>query len=178
MFANIPLKMILHNRSALIFSIIEKRISLTSSSSNRLLNTNNLQSEHKLYKGFTILPITKLFKLQQIKNGLFNTIEQAKLYRPTINFKIEDKYASVMDKGGLKKYYDSQLTNQIDLSFSYTLSTNLESEEFDMKKCKYIRNSHKPLEYFVKNKDLLKRHKDEGRTNDLKINLTSLMLTN
>jgi hypothetical protein len=40
---------------------------------------------------------------------MFNLVkggDSGKLFRPTINFKIEDRYVHVLEKDGLSKYYD------------------------------------------------------------------------
>jgi len=55
------------NNLALIIKFVEKRRSKGPSSSAALLNSNESNSWHKVYKGYTILPISKLFWVQELR---------------------------------------------------------------------------------------------------------------
>lgn len=72
---------------------------------------------HKLYKGFTILPLSKLFWVQQLKVRQIFEIREAQIYRPFPPHQIEDRYATLIEKRGFKKFKDVMLTQFFNACF-------------------------------------------------------------
>jgi hypothetical protein len=60
-FVNIPMRAILMGNMALIIKVIEKRPSRSPSISLSVLGQEDQVSTNKVYKGYSILPISKLF---------------------------------------------------------------------------------------------------------------------
>ena len=68
-FDCIQLKDIIINNVSLIFNFIEFSDKVHGSNTNELLNITKDANQNKIHKGFGIIPISKLFWKQQIKNG-------------------------------------------------------------------------------------------------------------
>jgi hypothetical protein len=61
-------------------------------------------------RGYSILPISKLFWVQQIKVKQIYAIQEAQIYKPLTPLLIEDKYSTMIEKRGFKKYKDLVMT--------------------------------------------------------------------
>ena len=122
-FDCIQLKDIIINNVSLIFNFIEFSDKVHGSNTNELLNITKDANQNKIHKGFGIIPISKLFWKQQIKNGQYIQIKRQDdiLFRSPINFKIEEKFVNQLDKGGLGKYIDLGLSQTLNLNYSFSL---------------------------------------------------------
>lgn len=73
-YKSIYLKDVLEGNLAIIFNYIEQKEVQDGSNSNEVLNIKRTFSHNKLHRGFSIIPITKLFKEKKLKNGEFFNI--------------------------------------------------------------------------------------------------------
>ena len=127
-FINIPMKAILINTLALIIKIVEKKQSRNPSSSLSMSSSPNVGSCNKVLRGYTILPISKLFWIQQLKVKQIYEIREAQIYKPVPGQLIEDKYATMIDKRMFRKSKDIALTQQINLSYIYKIEPKIKEE--------------------------------------------------
>ncbi len=94
------------NNLTLIINIIEKRRSKASSQTQQLLNTNEEFNTHKVYKGYTILALSKNFWDQRLRMKQIYEMNEAIFHKPASNFNIEDKYVTLIERRCLKKNRD------------------------------------------------------------------------
>lgn len=106
---------------ALIINVVEKRPSKTQSYTRILLRTNDEFNVHKVYRGYTILPLSKFFWNQCLRHKQLFQVKETTFFKPSASFKIEDRYATLIDKRGFSKYKDLNLTKTINLCFNYKM---------------------------------------------------------
>jgi hypothetical protein len=95
---NIPLKAIITGNLTLIIKIVEKRYSRSPTASLSLLGQQDVNSCNKVLKGYTILPISKLFWISQLRVKQIYEIREAQIYKTLTGQLIEDKYATMVEK--------------------------------------------------------------------------------
>eukprot|EP00347_Sterkiella_histriomuscorum_P008264 403345746 len=132
---------------------------------------------HKVYKGYTILPLSKLFWAQQLRHKQVFEIKEAMFYKQSNSFKIEEKYSTLIDKRGFKKYRDPNLAKYINLCYSYRMESKI--DELQIQKSSSIlvnRINFDQRDFSQKGKDQIRMYKskDKYRFNDIKVDLKSI----
>ena len=120
-FISISLHALLLQKLALIINVVEKKKAKTVSAAHEQLNTKEEFGMHRVYKGYTILPLSSLIWSQEIKIKQIYEMKEAKFYKQSSSFNIEDKYATLIDKRGFKRYTDIPLAKSINLSYIFKL---------------------------------------------------------
>ncbi|CDW89623.1 dedicator of cytokinesis protein 2 [Stylonychia lemnae] len=176
-FLNISMRSLLSNNLAIIVNVVEKRRSKSQSLTHNLLSTNDEFNTHKVYKGYTILPLSRLFWAQQLKFRQIFEIKEAMFYKQSNTFKIEDRYATLIDKRAFKKYRDPNLAKLINLCYTYRMESKIDENALDRNGAMFInRINFDQRDFSQRGKDQVKiyKSKEKYRFNDIRIDLNNI----
>lgn len=83
----------MHNLSLIIKFIDRRENNKTPGESMNLIEKHKgVVSENKYYVGFTVLPISKIFWVEQLQVGTLYENSKSQIYDPPQNTPIEEKY--------------------------------------------------------------------------------------
>ena len=70
-----------------------------------------------MYRGYTILPLSKLFWIGQLRNKQVYLVKEAQFYKHSGSFNIEERFGTLIEKRGFSKYRDAVLTRAMDMDY-------------------------------------------------------------
>lgn len=93
-FLNISVRaLLMHNLSLIIKFIDRRQYKLVDGEVANIIDKHpNAVSENKYYVGFTVLPISKIFWIEQLQVGTLYENAKSQIYDPPTNTPIEEKY--------------------------------------------------------------------------------------
>ena len=68
-----------------------------------------------------MLPLSKLFWVGQLRHKQIYEIKDAMFYKSSSSFQFEDKYVTLVEKRGFRKYKDDNLKKQANLCYCYRM---------------------------------------------------------
>lgn len=110
-FVNVPLLKLVNHDLVLFLKIIErKQISQGTPDSAVLLDSTKEKDSNRVLKGFSVLPLSKLIWVENMRAGIIYQVDDAVIYKPPENGSVEAAYIRMLLDKKLRKNKDVELT--------------------------------------------------------------------